>query len=95
MSETELGVTCVGVFVGYLCMFYVARSKNHTVRQFVATIAALLTGTVASFLVTNIGDNDEYPTTIWRYPIGLVIGLVLWMFAKRTGLPATVTGVQQ
>lgn len=95
MSETELGVTCVGIFVGYLCMFFVARFKNHSVKQFVAIIVALFSGTVMSFLVANIGDNDEYSTTIWRYPIGLVIGLILWMLAKRSGLPATVTGVQE
>jgi uncharacterized membrane protein len=80
-----IGLACLGAVISYLCMFFVARLKTHTVSALSAVVVILLGGVVGKFLTTNTPAKDA----IWWYPIGMAIGLVVWIgirFAGPTGL---------
>lgn len=80
-----VSVLCTGLLVGYLAMYFVSRLTGFTLRGLGALLAMLFTGVVISFLGT-LGDADR-ANMAW-YPIGLVLGVAVWIalrFVTRRG----------
>jgi hypothetical protein len=78
MVLAAIGMTCLGVVICYICMYFVARLKEHTITGFGGVIGVLLGGVVAKFLTVNTAAVDS----IWWYPIGLLIGLAIWLVIR-------------
>ncbi|MCP4370583.1 MAG: hypothetical protein GY797_21090 [Deltaproteobacteria bacterium] len=66
-----IGVTCMGVVVGFLVRYFVYRYDNFTPKALGATVSVLVGGSIAKFL-TNSED------AFWFYPIGLLVGFIVW-----------------
>ena len=70
-----IGMTCLGLVIAYLSMYFVVRLKEHTVLGLSGVVSVLLGGVVGQFLVDS---SSADPNVIWWYPIGLLIGLIAW-----------------
>ena len=66
-----LGVTCLGVFVGWLLRYVIRRFEKFTVRIFGSLLGVILGGAIVKFLSVD-------STTIWYYPVGLLLGVLLY-----------------
>lgn len=75
MWVAAVGMICLGVVVAYICMYFIARFKEHTVTGLAGVVGVLLGGVVAKFLTENTTAGVD---NVWWYPIGLLVGLVLW-----------------
>jgi lipopolysaccharide export LptBFGC system permease protein LptF len=73
------GMTCLGIVLCYISMYFVVRLKEHTILGLGGIAGVLLGGVVGQFLVDNTGASA---TAIWWYPIGLLIGLALWIILR-------------
>lgn len=66
-----IGVTCLGVVVGWLVRYFIRRFKKFAPGVLSSLLSIILGGAVLKFLAV---DN----VTIWYYPIGLLAGFVAY-----------------
>jgi hypothetical protein len=78
MVLAAIGLACLGFVLAYVCMYFVARFKEHTITGLSGVVGVLLGGVVAKFLTTNTAVGGM----IWWYPIGLFAGLVAWVLVR-------------
>lgn len=69
-----IGSLSLGMVVGWLVWYFLTRLKRFTVR----TLTALLSIVVGGTIIKLFGNN---PTVIWCYPIGLLIGFIIYTVA--------------
>jgi hypothetical protein len=67
----SIGVTCLGVVIGWLVRYFIRRFKTFGPGALSSVVSILLGGTVAKFLTVD-------KTTIWFYPVGLLVGFVAY-----------------
>ena len=87
MAVAATGLACLGAVICFLCLYFVARLKTHTVSALGGVVGILLGGVVGKFLTANTHQQDA----IWWYPIGLAIGLILWIAVRFLG--SAIAGV--
>ena len=78
MVLAAIGLACLGLVICYICMFFLARFKEHSVSALSGVVLVLLGGVVGKFIT----DNTEHENAIWWYPIGAAVGLVLWIIVR-------------
>ena len=66
-----VGVTCLGIVVGWLVRYFIRRFKSFGVGGLGSLLSIVVGGAVLKFLSV---DN----VTIWYYPIGLFVGFVIY-----------------
>jgi len=78
-----LGLLCVGFLVGWMILFFLRRFQNFTVDVFGGLLGAVFGGVILSFI--QLADK----TDLWFYPIGLVIGWIVYqyMYSKKNNGP--------
>ena len=81
MAVAATGLACLGAVICFISMFFIVRLKTHTVSALGAVLGVVLGGAVGKFLTANTHQQDA----IWWYPIGMVIGLVLWIAVRFLG----------
>lgn len=86
MHVQAVGVFCLGLFIGYLCWYFVVRiGKGQVTADTFAAVVGVLAGGV---VITLLKDFLSSKPDAWWYPIGLVSGFVLYVaasyFNKRT-----------
>ena len=86
-----LGIGCLGLFLGYLCWYFVVRIPigKASIETFASVVAVLTGGLVIKFLDAHL----ERPVDVWLYPIGLVAGMALYIglsFATGKGKQVTL-----
>ena len=64
-----IGALCLGIIIGWLVRELVPRFKNVSVKVLSAVVSVVIGGVVLAFLSRASDD-----TTIWFYPIGLIVG---------------------
>lgn len=74
MSVEAFGIFSLGVFIGYLTWFFVRRLASFTTEALTAIVGVVVGGLVVNFLDDNVGDESG----IWWYPIGLLVGFVIY-----------------
>lgn len=79
MWVVVLGMSSLGFFQAYLCMYFVSRLSQHTVAGLSGVVGVLLGGVVAKFLAVSTTAGAD---AIWWYPVGLLVGLVGWVAVK-------------
>jgi hypothetical protein len=93
-----IGAALLGVFIGYMAWYFIVRfaSDKYTSDGLVAVAGVVAGGAVIQFMKGNVGARDW-----WWYPVGLVIGWVLfvlfhlinWLVTRSKGplpLPAII-----
>lgn len=68
-----LGITALGVFLGYMTWYFVTRVTDKPIDSFAAVSAVLFGGVVLSFIG---GATTE---SRWWYPIGLVLEWLIYV----------------
>ena len=76
MSE-QVGLIALGVFMGYMAWYFATRVKENWMTSFAAVAGVLFGGVVLTFLGGASSDNR------WWYPIGLVIGWLIYAIARK------------
>lgn len=66
-----IGATALGIVVGWLVRYFIRRFTTWTPSILGSVITITLGGAAIKFL-----DNDK--TVLWFYPIGLLIGFVIY-----------------
>lgn len=66
-----IGVTCLGVVVGFLVRYFVYRYERFAPKALGTTVSVLAGGSVAKFLTSS-------DTGFWFYPIGVLVGIIVW-----------------
>jgi hypothetical protein len=85
MSVAVIGSTCLGVVVGWLVRYFLFRFEKFNVQILGSTIS-ILTGGVIIVFFNSVDPNKE---VIWFYPIGLLIGFVIYSVTARwSGAPS-------
>jgi|GEM_PF-6129130 chromate transport protein ChrA len=72
-----LGVLCVGIVVMWLVWYFVTRFKEFSVQVLSSLVAIVFAGVVLQFV--QLADKTDF----WYYPIGLLLGLVLYGINSR------------
>lgn len=67
-----IGVIALGVFVGWITRFFVARLSSFSIKTMGALISVVLGG-----VVLNLFAGPAFDDLFWFYPIGLLIGFAL------------------
>jgi hypothetical protein len=67
----------MGLFIGYLAWYFVARLKDHAIDSLAAMLGVVFGAAVLQFVVTT-----ELRAL---YPVGLVLGWLLWVCARILG----------
>jgi hypothetical protein len=78
MWSARLGSLSTGLFVGYLCWYFVSRLTEYTVAGF-STLIGVLAGAGVAGIITRFAEDKS---VFGYYPIGLVLGSVGWMAAR-------------
>jgi phosphotransferase system glucose/maltose/N-acetylglucosamine-specific IIC component len=84
-----LGILALGVFLGYMAWYFATRVTDSWMDSFAAVAGVLFGGVVLAFLGGTSSDSR------WWYPIGLVIGWVIYVVlrvAAGKGVPALTMG---
>ncbi len=77
-----VGAMCLGIVIGWLTRYFVFRFNSFKPMTLTAVISAIVGGTVVGFLGA---DKSVW----WFYPIGLLIGFVVYaVVARRAGAPS-------
>lgn len=87
------GAFALGIFIAWLTWYFVRRLEDHTPAGLVAIVGVVAGGTVVAFL--DVGSTAQGSTEHrWWYPIGLVVGFVLYALINWivTGQPPTQVG---
>jgi mannitol-specific phosphotransferase system IIBC component len=85
MSVAAIGSTCLGVVVGWLVRYFLYRFKKFDV-QILGSTVSLLTGGIITIFFNLVDPNKE---VIWFYPIGLLVGFVIYSVTARwSGAPS-------
>jgi hypothetical protein len=66
-----IGATCLGIVIGWLVRFFLFRMKTFVVKGLGSIVSVLVGGTAIRFLATD-------KTVWWFYPIGLLVGFVVY-----------------
>lgn len=87
MHVQAVGVFCLGLFIGYLCWYFVVRiGKGQVTADTFAAVVGVIAGGV---VITLLKDFLSAKPDAWWYPIGLVSGFLLYVIAsfvnKKTG----------
>jgi hypothetical protein len=85
----EIGTTALGVFLGYMAWYFATRVTDSWMDSFAAVAGVLFGGVVLAFLGGTSAD------TRWWYPIGLVIGWVIYVLLRYFnggGIPTITAG---
>ena len=75
MNIPAVGATSLGVVIGWLVRYFIRRFTKFTPMVFGSLVSIVLGGATIKFL-----DADK--TVWWFYPIGLLIGFVLYHFGS-------------
>lgn len=67
-----VGVTCLGIVIGWLVRYYILRFNTFNVETLASLISILLGAAIIKLFES---DNKRL---FWFYPIGLLIGFVLY-----------------
>ena len=84
-----IGITALGVFLGYMAWYFATRVTESWMDSFAAVAGVLFGGVVLAFIGGTSADSR------WWYPIGLVIGCIVYVAFKYFGgggLPTITTG---
>ena len=73
----EVGTLVLGLFLGYMAWYFAVRVKDNWMTSF-ASVAGVLFGGVVLAFMGGVSSDDR-----WWYPIGLVIGGLLFAVARR------------
>jgi glycopeptide antibiotics resistance protein len=85
MSVAAIGSTCLGIVVGWLVRYFLFRFDKFNAQILGSTISLLVGGVVIGFF--NWVDPDK--TVVWFYPIGVLIGFVIYtVTARMFGAPS-------
>ncbi|MBG1265488.1 hypothetical protein [Nostoc sp. WHI] len=71
-----IGSTCLGIVVGWLVRYFIRRFKSHTPQVLGSIIGIVLGGAIIKFF-----GADQ--TAIWFYPIGLLLGFIMYSIQAR------------
>lgn len=71
----NVGTVCLGVFLGYMAWYFVTRVAEKPIDSFAAVAGVLFGGVVLTFMGGATADARTW------YPIGLLIGAVLYGIA--------------
>jgi NhaP-type Na+/H+ or K+/H+ antiporter len=66
-----IGTLSLGIVIGWLVRYFIRRFKNFTPQAFGLVVSIMLGGAVVKFL-------DADPSVTFYYPIGLLIGFVVY-----------------
>lgn len=69
-----IGATCLGIFMGWMVRYFVFRFTEFTPQVLGMTVSVLTGGAIVGFL----SNDDNKSETVWFYPIGLLIGCILY-----------------
>jgi urea transporter len=67
----KIGAVSLGIVIGWLVRFYIRRSQDFNTQTLKTLVSILVGGAVIRFL-----DADK--TVWWFYPIGLLIGFIVY-----------------
>jgi glycopeptide antibiotics resistance protein len=66
-----IGTTCLGIVIGWLVRYFIRRFKKFSPSILSSVITIILGGAALKFLSVD-------KSTLWFYPIGLLIGFVVY-----------------
>ena len=79
MHVEAVGVFCLGLFLGYVCWYFVVRlGKEKVTADTFASVAGVVAGGVVLKLLDKYLSSGQ---DAWWYPIGLVAGFVAYLIA--------------
>ena len=73
-----LGNLSLGVFLGYMAWYFLSRNASKSIDG-LASVAGVIFG--AATLQVLSADAGLH----WLYPVGLVIGWILWIVVRKVG----------
>ncbi|MEY2467537.1 MAG: hypothetical protein QOF21_235 [Actinomycetota bacterium] len=77
MHVQAAGVFCLGLFLGYLCWYFVVRiGKGKVTADTFASVAGVIAGGV---VISLLKDFLSTKADAWWYPIGLVAGFGVYV----------------
>jgi len=82
--QEEIGAFALGVFLGYMAWYFATRVTTNWMTSFSAVVGILFGGVVLGFL----GSGFEAQ---WSYPLGLVLGWLIYALLKKYGGPGWPT----
>ena len=68
-----LGALSLGIVIGWLVRFFLDRLRVFNVKALASIVSILVGGVVAHFL-----GADPFRVSVWAYPIGLLIGILVY-----------------
>lgn len=84
-----IGTAALGVFLGYMAWYFATRVTESWMDSFAAVAGVLFGGVVLAFLGGTTSENR------WWYPIGLVIGWLIYIILRARfggGVPTITAG---
>ncbi len=76
-----VGVVTLGAVVAYLTMYFISRFSKHTVAGLTSLFTLLFGGVIVTLVVDHTKEVDN--RAFWLYPIGFVVGLLVWAVVKK------------
>ena len=67
------GALCLGIVIGWLVRYFLNRLREYTVQSLASIVTILVGGTITKFL-----DSDPFSLGTRVYPIGLLIGILVY-----------------
>lgn len=83
-----LGAICLGMVVGWVVRYFIQRFDSFTPQALTAVIGIVAGGAAIKFVQTD-------PNLIWFYPIGLVIGFVVYQFMRKEAVKKSAAGPEK
>ncbi|MCI0345986.1 MAG: hypothetical protein L0221_11175 [Chloroflexi bacterium] len=83
--QEEIGTLALGVFLGYMAWFFATRVTTNWMTSFSSVVGVLFGGVVLTFLGGAGSDGLTF------YPIGLVVGWIIYALLKKFGGPGWPT----
>ena len=77
-----IGAFCLGVTIGWLVRFFLARLEKFDIKALAAVVSILVGGAVARFL-----GGDPFHVATWMYPIGLLVGVLAYPLIAKLDRP--------
>jgi hypothetical protein len=83
LTVPATGVFCLGVFVACLAWFFIVRFRTYGAGALSAIITVVFGAVVLAFIEADAAGRGDR----WWYPIGLLIGSVLFVILHRLQPP--------
>jgi hypothetical protein len=85
MNIAAIGSVCFGIVVGWIIRYFLFRFDKFNIKILGSTLSIIAGGAVIGFF----SKIDPDKTVVWYYPIGLLLGLILYSIgAFLSGAPA-------